>query len=546
MQLFGDEERAIVLVREGAFLVDLRSGRVLVHRTLPLSRWQTRYTSTPASVLPIWGWHAGLRVLDVETLDVLWELEACELATYDPASDVVVVIQDLGGPVTVHDAGSGERLWGLEGRALDIAPAGLRRRAIVFDGAGKFLASSYDNSVRYSFDCRTGACEELPMVLHGTAAHAGPLTDDALWVADRGGELRSLSADDGSEQASVVLGEPLASVESIDGVLVAASQSGRTRVWRGPELEAVTEFDGGPEFALASGADRVISCGGDREGWVAWSIHTGGLLATGGEDLGTFVDVACDVDGRVVIALDEARNAHVWVDGEITPLEGLLSPVEELVVDPRGRWVALGALGRDGERMAPFLTVYDLVQTGPPRQLGVEGSFVWSGGHIRSLAVDHGAEFLVATTGKWGTVQCWNTSDWSHQWIYDFGGGSPSPLQLNLDEANGRAWVWGLSRDAPRALDLGTGKSVVDFGETLMGDFSPLGKQRGVTAIVNGCLVRLDHEGSEQWRRIDLGPLGAVISSAAGSVRGDAAALEHVFVRVGDRVVRASEVAEGE
>jgi len=263
VQLFGDEERAIVLVREGAFLVDLRSGRVLVRRALPLARWQTRYTSTLAPVLPIWDWHAGLRVLDVETLEVLWELEACELATYDPASHVVVVIHDFGGPVTVHDAGSGERLWGLEGRALDIAPAGLRRRAIVFDGAGKFLASSYDNSVRYSFDCRTGVREELPMVLHGTAAHAGPLTADALWVADCGGELRSLSAEDGSELASVALGEPLASVESIDGVLVAASQSGRTRIWRGPELEAVTEFDGGPEFALAPGADRVISCGGD-------------------------------------------------------------------------------------------------------------------------------------------------------------------------------------------------------------------------------------------------------------------------------------------
>jgi len=262
--------------------------------------------------------------------------------------------------------------------------------------------------------------------------------------------------------------------------------------------------------------------------------------------LGAFVDVACDADGRVVIALDEARDAHVWVDGESTPLEGLLSPVEEMVVDPRGRRIALGAFGKDGEGMAPFLTVYDLIQLGPPHKLKVEGSFVWFGGHIRSLAVDRSAEFLVATTGKWGTVQCWKTSDWSHQWIYDFEGGSPSPLQLKLDEANGRAWVWGLRWDAPRALDLRTGKSVQDFGETLMGDFSPLGKQRGVTAIVNGCLVRLDHEGSEQWRRIDLGPLGAVTTSESGSVRGDAAALEHVFVRVGDRVVRASEVTEDE
>lgn len=194
--------------------------------------------------------------------------------------------------------------------------------------------------------------------------------------------------------------------------------------------------------------------------------------------------------------------------------------------------------------MLPLITVYDLKEPGPPRQLKIEGSFVWFGGHIRSLAVDRNAEFLFATTGKWGTVQCWKTSDWSHNWIYDFEGGSPAPLQLKLDEANGRLWVWGLSWYAPRALDLHTGKTVQDYGLTRLSDFSPIGEQRGVVAILEGCLVRLDHDGNELWRRIDLGPLGAVVSSAAGAVRGDSAALEHVFVRVDGRVVRASEVTE--
>lgn len=544
VQLLGDGDLAVVLLRDGAFLVDLGSGEVRAHRPLPPGRWQSRHDSVAVPVLPIWEWDASLRVLDVETLDVLWEAEACRVASYDAASDVVVVIQRYAGPVTVHDARTGERLWSLERMVIDTMPAGLGRRAIVFDGAGNFLATSYDNSAVYSFDCRTGAREELPRVQHGTATRAGLLTDEALWVADSGGELRSVRLQDGTELASVTLDEALASVESIGEVLVASSVSGRTRVWRGPELEAVTEFDGGREFALAPGADRIIGCGGKLRGWVAWSIHTGEVVATGGEAMGKLIDVACDADGKVVVALDEAHNAHTWVDGESKPLDGLLSPVEEMVVDPRGRWVALGAFGNEGPGMLPLVAVYDLEEPAPPRKLKVEGSFVWFGGHIRSLAVDRSSEFLVATTGKWGTVQCWKTSDWSHSWIFDFEGGSPAPLHLKLDEPNGRLWVWGLSWYAPRALDLRTGKTVQDHGNTLMSDFSPIGEQRGVIAILNGCIVRLDHQGNELWRRIDLGPLGAVITSKSGAIRGDAAALEHVFVQVGERVVRASEVID--
>jgi WD40 repeat protein len=207
--------------------------------------------------------------------------------------------------------------------------------------------------------------------------------------------------------------------------------------------------------------------------------------------------VAWDELGTVVAAVDDAARPHAWRESqalELPPLSGITS----VAVDPRGRWIAFGDEVESPAQ--PTVRVFSAHTGEELATLRMQACLPF-GGAVRRVAFDPTGEYLVATSGDYGTVQAWRAtaSGWAVSWVHDYGGGNPSELMLAVDARSERVWVWGMMPDTPAAFELATGRQLTSLARSGLTDFGPAADGRTVAALRTGELVLLEPDGRERF-----------------------------------------------
>ncbi|MDA1265228.1 MAG: WD40 repeat domain-containing protein, partial [Planctomycetota bacterium] len=198
-----------------------------------------------------------------------------------------------------------------------------------------------------------------------------------------------------------------------------------------------------------------------------------------------------------------------------------------IALDPQGRRLAIGT-------QPPQVQVFDTTTGAKVAEFAPEGWFPF-GGDVRTLQFDHGGGRLIGTTGDAGSVQVWNTQDWSLVWWHDYGGGNPGALQTAVDAQDQVLGVWGMTLETPRLFALADGDVLANLAGTGLEDLAPV---LGATlASRRGSLIALDGSGQVEFEWLDVGDHGAGRFDGE-SLSGPPAALRQVFVRTKDGLVR--------
>lgn len=506
-------------------LVDPLSGEV---HGLDLEQggWRLAGVSGDGRIAVLLGEGSRVRGIHLPGLTRAWEVKGWYAGLLPGAG--VVWMTDTDRRKSVHDEKTGERLWTLDTevfRPPSSPPS-------VLDGA-LLLPTRRDGLARV--DPRTGeVLTHLPAPLR-RAEHAGVLACGAVWTLDARGGLVALDAQHGAVLARRELGAPCAEAMSEMDRLVVTNEQGGARVFEGDSLKALYDVEDAGRALLSTDGERLVAFGGAIDGARLLDAGTGAVLRSVGAGTGALRRVAVAGGGALLAALGPNRKAHLW-RGEVTvALPDAAAGVRSLALDPRGRWLALGAA-------PPLVQVFDVASGALVTSLEPTGFFPF-GGDVRTLVFDHAGERLIGTTGDAGMVQVWRTDDWELDWVHDFDGGNPSSLVTTLDPIGSTLWVHGMTNHTQRAFDLISGRVLHDAAGSELGGFAPGAEV--VAALRRNGLVLLEPDGNVRLERMDLGPLGAV-TLRGRALDGPPAALRRVFVRLGEELLRGDDYARSE
>ena len=515
-------ERLLLGREDRVQLVDLGSGEA--HGVdLDEGDWRLAGVSDDGRVAVLFGAGSLVRGLSLPDLTRAWEAEGWFASLLPRAG--VVWMTDTDRRKSIHDEQTGERLWTLDTEVFR-TPS---RPPSVLDGA-LLLPTRRDGLARV--DARTGEVLTLLPAPLRRAEHTGVLADGAVWTLDEQGALVSLDARRAEVTARRELGAPFAQAMSAVDRLVVAGEQGGARVFEGASLTALCHVEDAGQALLSADGERLVAFGGAIDGARILDAGTGAVLRSVGAGTGTLRRVAVAGGGALLAAVDQEWQLHLWRDGVAVALPDVEEDVRSFALDPRGRWLALGAA-------PPYVQVFDVASGALVTSFEPSGSFPF-GGDVRTLVFSHDGERLIGTTGDAGMVQVFGTDDWELDWDHDFGGGNASSLFTTLDPSGSTLWVHGMTNHTQRAFDLGSGRVVHDAAGSELGGFAPGAEV--VAALRRDALVLLEPDGSVRLERMDLGPLGAV-TLRGRTLDGPPAAMRRVFVRLGEELLRGDEYA---
>lgn len=329
---------------------------------------------------------------------------------------------------------------------------------------------------------------------HVPARRVGVLSNDVAWALEEGGRVRSVDVRTGAVIATRDLPAMPIAASAGGGRLVISMEGGVALVLDGRELEVSAEFPGGEHVDVARDGERALTFGGALSGPRVHALPGGELMYSIDIPKRRLARAAWDASGTVVAAVDVGGGAHAWRDCRALELPRLVG-ITSVAVDPRGRWIAFG----------------DEIEL--PEQPSVRLISAWSGeelaslplqdelpfgGAIRRMTFDPTGEYLIATTGDFGTVQAWRrkASGWAVAWMHDYGGGNPSELLLLTDARSERVWVWGMMSDS---FELATGRRLAVLADRGLTDFAPTPDGRTVAALFIDELVLLEADGRARF-----------------------------------------------
>lgn len=310
--------------------------------------------------------------------------------------------------------------------------------------------------------------------------------------------------------------------------IVTASKDGTARVWDLADGRARASFDTfaaggwGMETTLHPDQDRLATFGSDAAARV-WSIERGDTLYEIGPGV---THVAWSPDGELLAAS--------FVGGSVRLFDADTGRAVSEPMTHAGRVHHL-AFDREGERIATgsvdeFVRVWDVESGRLLEELELSGDF-FIGVNVY-LVVWTPAGDLVATTGSWPTVGCFDGETLEPRWMYELAGGTPSTLHAVPNADGTRLYVSGMVTQHSRVLDASNGAVLEDLGDRGFFDLTPTPDERLVLATRLGTVV-LDRETfEERYTRTEWKDDGEIVHLPNLIHQGSRAALREARIRV--------------